>query len=177
LTFRMARSLLNRRLEFSAREAAVYSVTSDVAASASYSSAPTKPVGRDPAQASDSFAALVDSNIQPDPPSTPSPAPEPQPSQRPPGTARRTDRPATPGPPTTRRRRGTILPPEAAGPTTATRRVPTARPMPPAQAAANQPPRKTATANQPTRRRATSHHPTMHPQPTRAPRHSKTQRR
>jgi flagellar hook-length control protein FliK len=61
----------------------VFSVTSDVAASASYSSAPAKPVGRDPSQAGDSFAALVDSNIQPDPPSAPSQSPEPPPSQRP----------------------------------------------------------------------------------------------
>jgi len=61
----------------------VFSVTSDVAASASYSSVPARPVGRDPSQAGDSFAALVDSNIQPDPPSAPSQSPEPPPSQRP----------------------------------------------------------------------------------------------
>jgi len=61
----------------------VFSVTSDVAASAPYSSAPAKPAGRDPSQASDSFAALVDSNTAPDPSSTPAPTPDLPPSQRP----------------------------------------------------------------------------------------------
>jgi flagellar hook-length control protein FliK len=61
----------------------VFSVTSDLAASAPYSSAPPKFAPPDPSQANDNFAALVDSNnTQADTASSLPPAPEPAAPQR-----------------------------------------------------------------------------------------------
>ena len=61
----------------------MFSVTSDLAASAPYSSAPPKFAPPDPSQANDNFAALVDSNnTQADTASSLPPAPEPAAPQR-----------------------------------------------------------------------------------------------
>jgi len=57
----------------------VLSVTPDVTASATYQNAPPKPVLPDPSQLTSSFAAMVDSNLPPDPQSSPPPDPAPPP--------------------------------------------------------------------------------------------------
>jgi flagellar hook-length control protein FliK len=60
----------------------VFSVTSDVAASASYSSAPPKFVPPEPSLANDNFASLLDSNTPADNTGSAPPAPEPPAPQR-----------------------------------------------------------------------------------------------
>jgi len=57
----------------------VYGVTPDVAASASYSSAPPKSPVRDPSPPDGGFASLLDSNFQSDPSGPPAQGPDPSP--------------------------------------------------------------------------------------------------
>jgi flagellar hook-length control protein FliK len=57
----------------------VLSVTPDVSASATYQNAPPKPALPDPSQLTSSFAAMVDSNLSPDPQCSPPPDPAPPP--------------------------------------------------------------------------------------------------
>jgi flagellar hook-length control protein FliK len=72
----------------------VYGVTPDVAASASYSSAPPKSPVRDPSPPDGGFASLLDSNFQSDPSSASAQAPDPSPPPAPLARNSASDRPS-----------------------------------------------------------------------------------